>query len=166
MSTENAKGAVQDVSVPAEVPMVPVPLEVLRELVILSINTSLRNEKSRKILADWFAQIPMVPEHAASPFCTANYACEVTGRCFANALGNPKICFAPEGAPACLGKDAYRGSLVDERPPVLSPIVTIETWRNAYSNPESGEHFMGHGMVVQLLSEYLHLRKKLESDAS
>ena len=39
------------------------------------------------------------------------------------------------------------------------PIETIEYWLGAYSNKESGEHFMGHGMVVALFTEYLALRK-------
>lgn len=41
----------------------------------------------------------------------------------------------------------------------FSSIETIEYWRDAYSKRESGPHFWGHGAVVELLSEYLELRK-------
>lgn len=51
-------------------------------------------------------------------------------------------------------------SAVAQSPAVLNPLETIEFWRDAYSNPESGEHFLGHGMVVCLLSEYLEFRKQ------
>lgn len=43
---------------------------------------------------------------------------------------------------------------------LLSSVETIEYWRDAYSNPASGEHFHGHGMVVHLLGEYAEFRKK------
>lgn len=38
------------------------------------------------------------------------------------------------------------------------PIETIRYWLNAYSDPASGDHFMGHGMVVVMLREYLAMR--------
>ena len=46
-----------------------------------------------------------------------------------------------------------------QEPVGLHPINTIKYWLNAYSDPASGEHFMGHGMVVTLLREYLSLRE-------
>ena len=41
----------------------------------------------------------------------------------------------------------------------LQPVETIRYWLNAYSDPASGDHFMGHGMVVTLLREYLAMRE-------
>ena len=49
--------------------------------------------------------------------------------------------------------------LSNQEPIGLHPIKTIKYWLNAYSDPASGEHFMGHGMVVTLLREYLSLRE-------
>ena len=48
---------------------------------------------------------------------------------------------------------------VQQEPIDLHPIETIKYWVDAYSDPASGEHFMGHGMVVTLLREYLSLRE-------
>lgn len=41
----------------------------------------------------------------------------------------------------------------------MQPIDSIRYWLNAYSDPASGEHFMGHGVVVKMLREYLQLRE-------
>lgn len=43
----------------------------------------------------------------------------------------------------------------------LHSVETIKYWADAYSNPASGEHFQGHGMVVALLREYASLREAL-----
>jgi hypothetical protein len=42
-----------------------------------------------------------------------------------------------------------------------SSIESIKYWANAYSNPESGPHFHGHGMVSRLLTEYANLVEAL-----
>jgi hypothetical protein len=42
-----------------------------------------------------------------------------------------------------------------QEPVVVTPIETLRYWLDAYSNPRGDEHFMGHGMVVHLLREYL-----------
>jgi len=52
----------------------------------------------------------------------------------------------------------------DARPVVdlkLTPLDGIQVWIDAYTNAANGPHFMGHGRVVQLLREYLALRKLL-----
>lgn len=54
------------------------------------------------------------------------------------------------------------GTDVEQQPadePVGQPIETIRYWLDAYSNPKGDKHFMGHGMVVTLLREYLALRE-------
>lgn len=51
------------------------------------------------------------------------------------------------------------GVLETKKP--ANPIETVQYWAEAYADPASGEHFSGHGMVVQLLREYLALRKRL-----
>lgn len=35
------------------------------------------------------------------------------------------------------------------------PIQTVKYWRDAYSNPQGDEHFMGHGMVVKIMEDQL-----------
>lgn len=47
----------------------------------------------------------------------------------------------------------------------LHSVETIKYWADAYSNPASGEHFQGHGMVVALLREYASLREALAEQA-
>ena len=42
-----------------------------------------------------------------------------------------------------------------------SSIEIIKYWANAYSNPASGPHFHGHGMVSRLLTEYANLVEAL-----
>jgi len=52
----------------------------------------------------------------------------------------------------------------DARPVVnlqLTPLDGIQVWIDAYTNAANGLHFMGHGRIVQLLREYLALRKLL-----
>lgn len=52
----------------------------------------------------------------------------------------------------------------DARPVVnlqLTPLDGIQIWIDAYTNAANGPHFMGHGRIVQLLREYLGLRKLL-----
>ena len=52
----------------------------------------------------------------------------------------------------------------DARPVVglqLTPLDGIQVWIDAYTNAANGPHFMGHGRIVQLLREYLGLRKLL-----
>lgn len=52
----------------------------------------------------------------------------------------------------------------DSRPVVglqLTPLDGIQVWIDAYTNAANGLHFMGHGRIVQLLREYLGLRKLL-----
>lgn len=52
----------------------------------------------------------------------------------------------------------------DARPVVglqLTPLDGIQVWIDAYTNSANGPHFMGHGRIVQLLREYLALRKLL-----
>ena len=52
----------------------------------------------------------------------------------------------------------------DARPVVglqLTPLDGIQVWIDAYTNAANGPHFMGHGRIVQLLREYLELRKLL-----
>lgn len=44
----------------------------------------------------------------------------------------------------------------------LTSLDSIKYWLDAYSNPESGDHFLGHGMVVHLFQEYYDLRKELD----
>ena len=41
----------------------------------------------------------------------------------------------------------------------MQPLDTIRYWLDAYTSPASGPHFMGHGMVVAMLREYLALRQ-------
>ena len=41
----------------------------------------------------------------------------------------------------------------------MQPLDTIRYWLDAYTSPASGQHFMGHGMVVAMLREYLALRQ-------
>lgn len=48
----------------------------------------------------------------------------------------------------------------------LTPLATIEGWAEAYSNPASGQHFQGHGMVVKLLREYAALRRSKDGSAA
>ncbi len=43
----------------------------------------------------------------------------------------------------------------------LTPLDGIQVWIDAYTNADNGPHFMGHGRIVQLLREYLELRKQL-----
>lgn len=52
----------------------------------------------------------------------------------------------------------------DARPALdmkLTPLNGIQVWIDAYTNPANGPNFMGHGRIVQLLREYLALRKLL-----
>lgn len=44
----------------------------------------------------------------------------------------------------------------------LTSLDSIKYWLDAYSNPGSGDHFLGHGVVAQLLGEYHALRKELD----
>lgn len=56
----------------------------------------------------------------------------------------------------------------DARPVVslqLTPLDGIQVWIEAYTNAANGPHFMGHCRIVQLLSEYLGLRKLLAQRA-
>lgn len=46
-------------------------------------------------------------------------------------------------------------------PADAQPIDTIQYWLDAYSDRASGEHFQGHGKVVQMLGEYLRLREAI-----
>ncbi len=48
----------------------------------------------------------------------------------------------------------------------LQPLQTIRYWLDAYSNPRGEEHFMGHGMMVKLVGEYLALREAHEKQAT
>lgn len=36
-------------------------------------------------------------------------------------------------------------------------IEHVKYWRDAYANPKGDEHFMGHGMVVKIIDDYLAL---------
>ncbi|MBP1316330.1 hypothetical protein [Herbaspirillum sp. 1130] len=52
----------------------------------------------------------------------------------------------------------------DARPVIglqLTPLDGIQVWIEAYTNANNGPHFMGHGRIVQLMREYLALRKLL-----
>ncbi|MBU0792273.1 MAG: hypothetical protein KKC55_17700 [Gammaproteobacteria bacterium] len=40
----------------------------------------------------------------------------------------------------------------------FQPLETIRFWINAYSNPENGPSYQGHGMLVAMLCEYEALR--------
>ncbi|BEV15093.1 hypothetical protein HBDW_18810 [Herbaspirillum sp. DW155] len=57
------------------------------------------------------------------------------------------------------------GKLIGDARPVvglqLTPLDGIQVWIDAYTNAANGPHFMGHGRIVQLLREYLGLRKLL-----
>jgi hypothetical protein len=53
--------------------------------------------------------------------------------------------------------------LADEVLRGCEPVETVLYWRDVYANPASGPHFMGHGMVVKLLTDYLQLRAALAS---
>jgi hypothetical protein len=39
----------------------------------------------------------------------------------------------------------------------VQSVESIRYWLKAYSDRDSGEHFQGHGMIVQLLQEYLSI---------
>lgn len=57
----------------------------------------------------------------------------------------------------------------DARPVVdlqLTPMDGIQVWIDAYTNAANGPHFMGHARIVQLLREYLGLRKILAQRAT
>lgn len=43
--------------------------------------------------------------------------------------------------------------------PEREPLGTVRYWLGAYSDPKSGPHFMGHGMVVAMLRDYLTMRE-------
>lgn len=62
---------------------------------------------------------------------------------------------------------ADSGSAAAYPPPggPLNPIETIRYWADAYANPASGDHFQGHGKVVELLREYADYRLAHEVDA-
>ena len=58
----------------------------------------------------------------------------------------------------------------DEQQPVVvpedfQPLETIRWWISAYTNPENGPSYQGHGMMVQMLCEYEALRIMLSSRA-
>lgn len=57
----------------------------------------------------------------------------------------------------------YTAPQPQQIPDGLSPIETIEYWRDAYAKPNGDQHFMGHGMVAKLLKEYAQLRAMLEA---
>lgn len=46
------------------------------------------------------------------------------------------------------------------------PLETIRYWINAYSDPESGSHFRGHGKLVQIAREYLEMREAADAAAA
>lgn len=48
----------------------------------------------------------------------------------------------------------------------LSDLDHIRWWINAYTDPASGPHFHGHGIIVALLREYLALRESLSLTAA
>jgi hypothetical protein len=43
------------------------------------------------------------------------------------------------------------------QPAPVQSVESVRYWLKAYSDPTSGEHFQGHGMIVQLLQEYLSI---------
>jgi hypothetical protein len=57
------------------------------------------------------------------------------------------------------------GQAAPEMGAEMMPLETIEFWADAYSDPASGEHFMGHGMIVTLLREYAALRRSIAAQA-
>lgn len=63
---------------------------------------------------------------------------------------------AAQQAPQPLGDAATRPGL--SAAGELTPIETIRYWADAYADPDSGDHFLGHGMIVHLLREYLAVR--------
>lgn len=50
-------------------------------------------------------------------------------------------------------------------PEDFQPLETIRWWISAYTNPENGPSYQGHGMMVQMLCEYEALRIMLSSRA-
>lgn len=54
------------------------------------------------------------------------------------------------------------GNLEQELTSAMQPPESIRWWIEAYSNPENGPSYQGHGMLVQMLIEYEKLRITLE----
>lgn len=52
----------------------------------------------------------------------------------------------------------FAGILEGELTAAMQPLDSIRWWIAAYSNPENGPSYQGHGMLVQLLTEYQQLR--------
>lgn len=50
------------------------------------------------------------------------------------------------------------GNLERELTSTMQPLESIRWWIEAYSNPENGPSYQGHGMLVQMLKEYQQLR--------
>lgn len=53
------------------------------------------------------------------------------------------------------------GVLEEELTDSMQPLDCIQWWIAAYSNPENGPTYQGHGMMVQMLREYEELRTTL-----
>ena len=50
------------------------------------------------------------------------------------------------------------GIMEEELTDSMQPLDCIRWWIQAYSNPENGPSYQGHGMMVQMLTEYHKLR--------
>jgi len=70
----------------------------------------------------------------------------------------------PTPSPADAQICAHPGTAPGKQEAGQMPIETIRYWVEAYSNPESGEHFMGHGMAVAIMREYMELRESTMAD--
>lgn len=53
------------------------------------------------------------------------------------------------------------GVLEDELTVSMQPLDSIRWWIEAYSNPDNGPSYQGHGMLVQMLKEYHQIRSTL-----
>lgn len=56
-----------------------------------------------------------------------------------------------------------RAPTVTPAPTLRQPLDTIRYWINAYTVRKSGDHFLGHGMMVILAKEYLEMREKAQA---
>ena len=69
----------------------------------------------------------------------------------------------------CKAVLATRPAQTEQQPVVVpedfQPLETIRWWISAYTNPENGPSYQGHGMMVQMLCEYEALRIMLSSRA-
>lgn len=98
------------------------------------------------------------PDNYHSAFVRCN-DCEMDGPSSLS-LPEPDGCWMPdaESAQEAAGKAWNRRAPAAKVPQTnKEPIETVKYWRDAYANPKGDEHFMGHGMVVKIIDDYIAL---------